>query len=182
MISLKDGNIKEILYKLKDSVANPTIAVYFTGNEEIIDNIKCLEPNECKLLLDCITKLQKDLDYQKEAEQEYNEKHTKLMKKHKKLQEENKKDREYIKELRYNLRFCHIKNNKLIIENARLKDCESRINKANECIKENTRWFDSEYAKVYGELCDCEGYNANRLEVLVNPSNLSKILGGDDND
>ena len=56
---------------------------------------------------------------------------------------------------------------------------KSRCEKANGYIEENTRWFDSEYAKVYGELCDCKGANSNRLEVLVNPSNLSKILGGD---
>jgi chromosome segregation ATPase len=60
-----------------------------------------------------------------------------------------------------------------------LKTCKSRNEKANEYIKENTRWFDSEYAKIYGELVDCAGAKGDRLEVLVNPSNLSKILGGD---
>lgn len=53
-----------------------------------------------------------------------------------------------------------------------------RIEKAVEYIKKDTRWFDSEYAKVYGELCSCAGANANRLEVLVNPSNLLNILNG----
>lgn len=52
------------------------------------------------------------------------------------------------------------------------------IEKAVEYIKKDTRWFDSEYAKVYGELCTCAGANANRLEVLVNPSNLLDILNG----
>ena len=44
-------------------------------------------------------------------------------------------------------------------------------------IKENTRWFDSEYAKTYGELCTCEGINSNRLEVMKNPSDILRMLG-----
>ena len=48
-----------------------------------------------------------------------------------------------------------------------------------EYIEKDTRWFDYEYASVYGELCDCEGYNANRLEVMVNPSNVLNILKED---
>lgn len=59
---------------------------------------------------------------------------------------------------------------------------ESKIDKAIEYIEKDTRWFDSEYASIYGELCDCEGYNANRLEVMVNPSNLLKILKEDNYD
>lgn len=58
------------------------------------------------------------------------------------------------------------------------EDYKSRIEKAVEYIKKDTRWFDSEYAKVYGELCSCIGVNDNRLEVLVNPSNLLNILNG----
>lgn len=56
---------------------------------------------------------------------------------------------------------------------------QSKIDKAIEYIEKDTRWFDSEYASIYGELCDCKGYNANRLEVMVNPSNLLKILKED---
>lgn len=56
---------------------------------------------------------------------------------------------------------------------------QSKIDKAIEYIEKDTRWFDSEYASVYGELCDCKGYNANRLEVMVNPNNLLKILKED---
>ena len=59
---------------------------------------------------------------------------------------------------------------------------QQKIDKAIECIKKDTRWFDYEYAKTYGELCTCEGANSNRLEVMVNPSNLLEILGDKEND
>lgn len=49
-----------------------------------------------KLLLDYITNLQEELKYQEKAEQEYNEKHIKLMKKYKDSQEINEKVREFI--------------------------------------------------------------------------------------
>lgn len=55
-------------------------------------------------------------------------------------------------------------------------DYKSRCEKASECIKKDTRWFDSEYASIYGELCDCAGAKGDRLEVMVNPSNALNIL------
>jgi hypothetical protein len=57
---------------------------------------------------------------------------------------------------------------------------KQRNEKAIEYIKKDTRWFDSEYAKTYGMLCDCEGAKGDRLEVLVNPTNLLNILKGGD--
>lgn len=60
-------------------------------------------------------------------------------------------------------------------ENQKLKD---RIDKAVEYIEKDTRWFDSEYASIYGTLCTCAGAKDNRLEVMVNPSNLLEILKG----
>lgn len=60
-----------------------------------------------------------------------------------------------------------------------INNLQSKIDKAIEYIEKDTRWFDYEYASVYGELCDCEGYNANRLEVMVNPSNVLNILKED---
>ena len=63
-----------------------------------------------------------------------------------------------------------------------IKDLQQRIDKAIEYIEKDTRWFDSEYASIYGELCKCEGFNTDRLEVMVNPSNLLKILKGDSNE
>ena len=36
-------------------------------------------------------------------------------------------------------------------------------------------WFDSEYAKTYGELCNMAGYKANRL-ALVPLSEIEKFL------
>ena len=58
-------------------------------------------------------------------------------------------------------------------------ELNTRIDKAMEYIEKDTRWFDSEYASIYGELCTCAGAKGNRLEVLVNPSNLLEILNGD---
>ena len=124
-----------------------------------------ISEDKCKKYCNYITNLQEDLDYQKQAEQEYNEKHTKLMRKYKKLYKKLQQEKKDFKETND---YCF-----------ELLDYKSRIDKAVEYIKENTRWFDSEYAKVYGELCDCAGAKGGRLEVLVNPSNLSKILGGD---
>ena len=61
-----------------------------------------------------------------------------------------------------------------------IKDYKQRHEKAIEYIKKDTRWFDSEYAKIYGILCDCEGSKGDILEVLVNPTNLLNILKGGD--
>ena len=66
--------------------------------------------------------------------------------------------------------------NQLEKENQELKD---RIDKAIEYIEKDTRWFDSEYASIYGTLCTCAGAKDNRLEVMVNPSNLLEMLKGD---
>ncbi len=62
-------------------------------------------------------------------------------------------------------------------ENEKLK---SNQEKTIEYIKKDTRWFDSEYAKIYGTLCNCKGAKGDRLEVLVNPTNLLNILQGGD--
>ena len=66
--------------------------------------------------------------------------------------------------------------NQLEKENQELKDI---IGKTIEYIEKDTRWFDSEYASIYGTLCTCAGAKDNRLEVMVNPSNLLEILKGD---
>ena len=60
-----------------------------------------------------------------------------------------------------------------------IKELKDRIDKAIEYIEKDTRWFDSEYASIYGTLCTCAGAKDNRLEVMVNPSNLLEILKGD---
>ncbi len=59
---------------------------------------------------------------------------------------------------------------------SQIKLKENIIKEVREYIEKDTRWFDSEYASVYGELCTCKGANSNRLEVLVNPSNILEIL------
>lgn len=33
-------------------------------------------------------------------------------------------------------------------------------------IKDKTKWFDAEFASVYGELCTCEGAGSRRLPVI----------------
>lgn len=99
------------------------------------------------------------------------------------LQKENERLKE-IENFKFSSRKHETKTLPTVTKNykSEYEDYKSRMDKTNEYIKENTRWFDSEYAKVYGELCDCAGAKGDRLEVLVNPSNLSKILGGDDNE
>ena len=97
---------------------------------------------------------------------------TNLQKENEKLKEENKRI------------FSRVNDDELLISNAmnyvELQDYKSRNKKAIEYIKKDTRWFDSEYAKIYGMLCDCEGAKGDRLEVLVNPTNLLNILQGGD--
>ena len=94
------------------------------------------------------------------------------------------KDIEYINQLeKENQRLKEIEkehqkmNGCLHLEIEELKD---RIDKAIEYIEKDTRWFDSEYASIYGTLCTCAGAKDNRLEVMVNPSNLLEILKGDE--
>ena len=81
------------------------------------------------------------------------------------------------KALLYNIELENINKKKYL-------DYKSRCEKASECIKKDTRWFDSEYTRVYGELCDCAGAKGDRLEVMVNPSNALNILqnGSDGNE
>lgn len=59
--------IKEILDRLQDSVNYPKIDMpTFDGSDsEYIDNDTLLEPSKCKLLLNYITNLQKELDQYK---------------------------------------------------------------------------------------------------------------------
>lgn len=59
------------------------------------------------------------------------------------------------------------------------KKLDRKIEKAIKNIEKDTRWFDSEYACMYGTLCSCAGAKDDRLEVMVNSSNLLEILKGD---
>lgn len=70
-----NNEIKEILDKLKNHIEH----IRFAN----------LTNYELRLLYDYITNLQEDLKYQKEMEEEYNKKHTKLMQDYSKLQKEN---------------------------------------------------------------------------------------------
>lgn len=95
------------------------------------------------------------------------------------LQQENEKKDAYIKYLHeYNPKYY--KGKKFYRDSK--EELIQRIDEAIEYIEKDTRWFDSEYASIYGELCKCEGFNTDRLELMVNPSNLLDILKGDSND
>ena len=57
---MNEDKVKELLEELKDGINNPRIIVpTFDGSDdEEIENDKLLSPNDCKVLLDYITKLQ----------------------------------------------------------------------------------------------------------------------------
>lgn len=78
-----EKEIKEILDYLKDEDE------YYKKAEEVIVGYDDLivEKEDINKLLDYITNLQEELQYQREAELEYNEKHIKLMQKCVELQE-----------------------------------------------------------------------------------------------
>lgn len=63
---MDNENIKEILDKLKDSVDNPidTEVDQFTEEAYDVPNYFCLDPttNDCKILLDYITRLQENYE------------------------------------------------------------------------------------------------------------------------
>ena len=62
----------------------------------------------------------------------------------------------------------------------KIKQYEDERKKIKDYIKRDTRWFDWDYARTYGELCTCEGAGSHRLEVMINPSNILKIIGDKD--
>ena len=57
---MNEEKVKELLEELKDSIDYPKIIVpTFDGSdEEEMDNDKCFNPNQCKVLLDYIKQLQ----------------------------------------------------------------------------------------------------------------------------
>ena len=57
-----------------------------------------------------------------------------------------------------------------------LKDKDEKISNVIEYIKENTRYYDSEYSRIYSELCDCAGNGDTRLHVVVGDIELLEIL------
>ena len=163
---MKD-EIKEILEYLNNDN-------YFNENPEYevspYDLFKSLNSVQTDKLLDYITNLQQE-NQKLKSELECYENGVYFSSKVEELERENERLKEYSNQLESNYDLM-LKNN----DNKLLMYYKSRCEKAIEYIKKDTRWFDSEYAKVYGELCSCAGANANRLEILVNPSNLLNIL------
>ncbi len=80
---IKEKELNYLLNELKDN------SLDYVGTNGC--KYQDLTREEINLLLDCITNLQEELDYQRQAEIEYNEKHTKLMNKYKNLQNENER-------------------------------------------------------------------------------------------
>ena len=92
---MKD-EIKEILDRLERIDHKEYIAFEFADSATFDEMARCFE--ERKKMANYITNLQEELEYQKQAEQEYNEKHTKLMKKYKELQERKDKAIKYLEQ------------------------------------------------------------------------------------
>lgn len=70
-------------------------------------------------------------------------------------------------------------------EYIRFKDyleLSNRIDKAIEYIKNNTMYFDSEYAKDYGELCPIAGAGDTRIHCVIGDEQLLEILKGGNNE
>ena len=59
---------------------------------------------------------------------------------------------------------------------------QQRISKAIEYIKNNTMYFDSEYAKDYGELCPIAGAGDTRIHCVIGDKELLEILEGSNNE
>ena len=71
---MNEEKVKELLEELKDSIDYPKIIVpTFDGSdEEEMDNDKCFNPNQCKVLLDYIKQLQNNWnELKKWLEEEY---------------------------------------------------------------------------------------------------------------
>jgi chromosome segregation ATPase len=132
--------------------------------------------NEARQIEDYITNLQEDLDYQRQAEIDYNKKHTKLMRKYKKLQQENERLKNGYCELKVkcNNGECDCTNEEydgMVQANMKgkllLEDYKSRIDKARAKLKS---MFD----------------NGNEKTILDDLLELDSVLGenkvGDDNE
>lgn len=65
--------IKELLKELKDSIDYPRIIVpsYDGSDDEEIQNDKCFTPKDCKILLDYIEQLKKELAVLRMSEEEW---------------------------------------------------------------------------------------------------------------
>lgn len=62
-----------------------------------------------------------------------------------------------------------------ILEN-QLKQRDEVIDEAMRYIKKNTKYYDREYSKIYGELCDMAGAGDTRLHVVIGDEELLEIL------
>lgn len=57
-----------------------------------------------------------------------------------------------------------------------LKQRDEVIAEAMRYIKKNTKYYDREYSKIYGELCDMAGAGDTRLHVVIGDEELLEIL------
>lgn len=57
-----------------------------------------------------------------------------------------------------------------------LKQRDIVIDEVMRYIKKNTKYYDREYSKIYGELCDMAGAGDTRLHVVIGDEELLEIL------
>lgn len=62
-----------------------------------------------------------------------------------------------------------------------LQQRDEVIEEAKKYIKNNTRYFDPEFAKIYGELCTMAGAGDTRVHVVLDDERLLDILNKGDN-
>lgn len=61
-----------------------------------------------------------------------------------------------------------------------INDLQQRIDKAIEYINKYTKYYDVEFSKIYGKLCDIPGAGDTRIHVVVGDKELLSILKGKD--
>ena len=157
---MKD-EIKEILEELKDKCK------YI---EDYGYQYKRLSLEDTEILLNYINSLEEDNTMYAQIKNEYEEEIKDLKQENQKLKETNVycNRTDCVGRIKDSIKYDSVYQEK--------EHYKSRCEKAIEYIEKDTRWFDSEYARVYGELCDCAGAKGDRLEVMVNPSNALNIL------
>lgn len=63
-----------------------------------------------------------------------------------------------------------------------IKNLSNKIDKTIEYIENNTMYFDSEYARDFGELCTIPGAGDTRTHCVIGDKQLLEILKGGNNE
>lgn len=87
---------------------------------------------------------------------------------------------DYINQLEEDKIAILLDGNTLINANGKLQQkvnqLETNRDEAIEYIKNNTKYFDSEYVSIYGELCDIAGAGDTRTHCVIGDEQLLEIL------